>query len=363
MKILYCITRSTWGGAQAHVFGLIEDQRARGNEVTLVVGEQGELSKRVKEKINGVDIIELRSLKRAVNPMMDIVCIFELRKILKRQQPDIVHLHSSKAGTVGRLASWGLASKIVYTVHGWAFTEGVGEIRRIIFSTIEKRLAPLTDKILLVSKYDMNLGIKYGVIKKIDSVQVIYNGVALRDNIEHYYTGEGTTFNVVMTARFADPKQQKLLIKALSLTSNVNLTLVGDGPQMQDAVRYSEELNISKRIEFVGFKKDVFPYLVSADVFALISLHEGLPISIIEAMQAGLPIIASNVGGIGELVDDKNGLLVSNNVNDIKDAINLMKNKSTRKSMGLNSVRRFRLLFELQKEVDSVNNVYKELWL
>ncbi|OYS46978.1 hypothetical protein CBF87_05095 [Limosilactobacillus reuteri] len=111
MKILYCITSSSWGGAQLHVLELCADQLARGNEVTFIVGNKGPLLDKVKQ-LKGVKVILLPSLVREISPTNDIKAIVELRKIIKSESPDIVHLHSSKAGVIGRLSSIGLRKKL-----------------------------------------------------------------------------------------------------------------------------------------------------------------------------------------------------------------------------------------------------------
>ena len=126
MKILYCITSASWGGAQLHVLELCADQLKRGNEVIFIVGNEGPLLDKVK-KLKGLKIIFLPSLVREINPINDMKAIIELRKIIKKESPDIIHLHSSKAGVVGRIAAIGLRKrvKVIFTVHGWAFTDGV----------------------------------------------------------------------------------------------------------------------------------------------------------------------------------------------------------------------------------------------
>lgn len=103
MKIMYCITRSNWGGAQAHVFELIKDQINRGNEVSLVIGEKGDLFNRVAE-LEQVHLIYFPYLQRSLNLRLDVQAIFKLHRLIKKISPDILHLHSSKAGAIGRLA-------------------------------------------------------------------------------------------------------------------------------------------------------------------------------------------------------------------------------------------------------------------
>ena len=176
MKIMYCITSSSWGGAQLHVLELCQNQMKRGNKVIFLVGNNGPLLEKVR-RIKGVRVILLPSLVREISFVKDITAVIKLRKIIKRERPDIVHLHSSKAGTLGRIASIGLNCKVIFTVHGWAFTEGVNsKIKKFIYRTIEKSVSRFTDLFICVSEYDRNLGMERGVLNPNSHVAVIHNG-------------------------------------------------------------------------------------------------------------------------------------------------------------------------------------------
>lgn len=361
MKILYCITSGNWGGAQEHLFQLVKNESQNGNSIFLIMGNKGELYKRILGTHN-VKIIILSELERSLNIFKDIRCIMSLRKLIKKIDPDIVHLHSSKAGAVGRIASFGLNCKVIFTVHGWAFTEGVTTWKRKFYVIIERLLYKLTDEVICVSNYDYQLGIKERVLKKEGKGIVIHNGIDTGVDFNNSKIISSDQFVIVMVARFDIPKRQDILIRAISLLGdNVHLILIGDGPRLELSKKLSLKLGVSNKVDFLGFQRDVGKYLKDANVFALISDYEGLPISIIEAMKFGLPIIASNVGGVPELVK-LNGILVNNQVNEVCDSLNYLSTQHMlAKKMGDISYNLFQNEFTLHKQLILTHKIYVEL--
>ncbi len=361
---MYCITSSSWGGAQLHVLELCRDQVRRGNDVILIVGNKGPLLKRVKE-IEQVKVIVLPTLVRQISPLNDFKTIFRLRKLVKKEHPDIMHLHSSKAGVLGRLACFGLhnQTKVVFTVHGWAFTDGVPHNKQIVYRLVERTVNKLADLFICVSRCDQHIGQRDKVLSSNTKSVVIYNGSPNPNSKLINHTAH-KPLKLVMVARFSPQKNQKLLIEALKKINpnSYQLTFVGDGETLIDCKRLVEQLSLSNSINFVGFKKDVGPYLVNNDVYILTTHYEGLPISIIEAMSYGLPIIASDVGGNSELVTNNvNGYLV-NNVNELVNSIlRLISNPDRVKDMGKKSRVMFQKKFTLNKSIEGINMAYEKL--
>ena len=360
---MYCITSSSWGGAQLHVLELCQDQLKRGNEVVFLVGNKGPLLEKVK-KLKGVRTILLPTLVRELSLFNDLKAIVDLRRIIKRERPDVLHLHSSKAGTIGRLASIGLNCKVVFTVHGWAFTEGIeSNIKKLVYRIIEKSVSRFTDLFVCVSEYDKDLGIKEGVLSSKTPVIVIHNGSPMPNEKDVNFSVH-SPIKLVMIARFSPQKNQEGLIKAVKgLPKNkYQLTFVGDGPTLDFCKQLVKKLKLEENIKFVGFKDDVTRYLVTNDVYLLITHYEGLPISIIEAMSYGMPIIASDVGGNSELVvDNKNGFLV-NTTNDVTVAItHMIKSPNQIKKFGKLSYQKYKEAFTIQKNMDCVNKAYKKV--
>ncbi|MCT3200131.1 glycosyltransferase family 4 protein [Limosilactobacillus reuteri] len=363
-KILYFITTSNWGGAANHVYELCRYEVQQGNRVYLIVGSKGELYDRVK-KLN-VHVLVVDSVKRNISPFNDIKSIFKIRKIIKKINPDIIHLHSSKAGVIGRLACYKLKNvQVIFTVHGWSFTDGIpSKMKKNLYKIIEKCVAPLTDYFICVSEYDKNLGLRDNILKhKENNYSVIHNGTRISQR-KRVLDNRNNKLNLIMTARFSSQKNQRALIKAVSnLDQNkYKLSFIGNGPTEKECKNLCKELNLTTSVDFLGFKDNVGDYLDKNDIFVLSSYYEGLPISIIEAMAHGLPVIASNVGGNSELVENKiNGFLVNDEdelLNSIKFFIN---NPQKIREMGKKSKDIYMNEFTLEKNLKSIDSIYNKL--
>jgi len=361
MKILYCITRSDWGGAQAHLFDLVKEMTSLGHICEVAIGENGELSQRLNEI--GIKVHLLNSLIHEIHPIKDVKGTFELYHLIKEVDPDFIHLHSTKAGWIGRISGLFIKKKVIFTVHGWCFTEGATGVRKTLGRFIEKALVPITDKIICVSEYDKQLALRLSVGSS-ESLTLIYNGVS---HIEKANQGHFTDqkIKVMMTARFAEPKDQETVIRAFEhIEKEFELYLVGDGPNLESCVSLTKELQLNDQIHFLGSRSDVRMLLQEMDIFILSSSYEGLPISIIEAMSVGLPIIASDVGGVSELVKEgENGYLFE--PRDIKHLSNLIKglaDKEERSKLGKESLRIYEETFTLETCVSGVLNIYKRLY-
>lgn len=365
MKILYCITSSSWGGAQLHVLELCADQLARGNEVTFIVGNKGPLLDKVKQ-LKGIKVILLPSLVREISPTNDIKAIVELRKIIKSESPDIVHLHSSKAGVIGRLSSIGLRKKIkvIFTVHGWAFTDGVSSrLKKSLYRIIEKSVRHFTDLFICVSYYDEKIGKRDKVLDSTSNVKVIHNGSTTPSEQSINYSVH-MPLRLVMIARFSPQKDQETLINAVTKLpkDSYKLTFVGDGETLQTNKELVSKYGLNHNIKFAGFKDDISDELINNDVYILSTHYEGLPISIIEAMSYGLPILATNVGGNSEMLENNiNGFLFTSK-DELAEKLNyLINNPETVKKMGQESYRIFSDEYSLSQCLTKINNSYLEL--
>lgn len=319
MKILYVITKADEiGGAQTHVRDLASKFQDDGNEVIVIVGENGIFTEQLKEK--KIKFIIVDKLQRNISPLKDILCALKLRKIIKKISPDIVTLHSSKAGILGRLALIFTSIPVIFTAHGWAFTDGISWKKKYFYILIEKIFTYLTDHIIVVSNNDKELAIKYKVVPASKQI-VIHNGIPdiLDSSLLEEKQKESkniSPISLISIARFSKQKDHKTLLYALKEISDKNwhLKLVGKGPLLEEVKLLSKELNINDKIEFCGERDDIEFLLSKSDIFILSTNWEGLPISIIEAMRASLPIVATNVGGIKELIiDNENGYLIERN--------------------------------------------------
>ncbi|MDK9867002.1 glycosyltransferase family 4 protein [Staphylococcus sp. IPLA37010] len=323
MKILYCITKADTGGAQTHLIQLA-NYFAKKNDVYVIVGNNGPMLDKLSEKIK---VIVLNDLVGPISLNHDILAIKKIAKLINSIKPDIIHYHSSKAGTVGRLAykfSKVKSSFIIFTAHSWAFTEGIGLFKKLLYRNIEKIMLNITDKVICVSKFDENLALKYNF--NANKLVMIHNGVNIESNLmktkNEKNNGEDRIIKFVMLARFSYPKMQSEVIQAVYLLKNITsknfeVNFIGDGEFLVENQALVDSLNLNDEIKFLGDVNNASNLLVNYDVFILMSKHEGLPISIIEAMANRLPIIASNVGGVEELIEDNGSLLKKNSAEEL----------------------------------------------
>jgi glycosyltransferase involved in cell wall biosynthesis len=369
MKILQIVTLGdSIGGAQIHVLDLAISLHERGHDVHVLTGTLGELNERLTKA--GVSNGQLPTMRREIHPIDDIRCFFELRRFIHQFKPDIVASHSSKAGIIVRLVCFFLKIPNTFTVHGWSFEANASKFNQKMYFVIEKIMGFFSCKLITVAHTGYDLGIKHRIVPQIKLVTVL-NGV--RDFAQNLpkkvadTEGLSRPIELVMSARFQSQKDHETLIKALIPLKNVPfyLQLLGDGTETLERIQTLVSHNdLTQKVAFVGFTTNVLNYLQHADICVLISHSEGLPLSILEAMSLGLPILASNVGGISKQVENGyNGYLVErNDVEDLTEKIKLLMNNSTlRREMGNNSRAFYEKEFKLEKMVDKTLAVYQSI--
>ncbi len=310
IKLLLLVTKPEIGGAQRYVHSLATHLPRESFEVTVACGENGEwLTSQLKSA--GVKVVVLPALIRGISLTQDMRALLQVWRLIRNERFNLVHLNSSKAAIVGRLAAALADVPTVFTVHGWPFSEGVPRSRRMLALLVEKMFAPLTSQIICVSEYDHLLALRHHVAPA-DRLQVVHNGIedlSFDRLAEPTYEGP---VRIVMVARFAPQKDFETLIRAASLLEGAfELILVGDGPLYDECRALARSLGLAARVRFLGLQENVPEILACTHIAVLSSNWEGLPITILESMRAGLPVVATDVGGIPELVEDKqNGYLV-----------------------------------------------------
>ena len=405
MKILQIITLGdSIGGAQIHVLDLAGQLQAQGHDVHVWTGTVGEFNERLS--IAGIHNQRVPTLTRSINPVRDLRCFFELRRMIKAFKPDVVAAHSSKAGIIVRLVCASLGVPNTFTIHGWSFGLNASKLNDGVFLIVEKIMGFFTCRIIAVAETSYEMGLKHRIVTS-EKMITIHNGVRdFRENkalksentegsfvestneelafntrdfaqnqsfsknkigIETVELAELQPFRMVMPARFQAPKDHETLIKALIPLKNLNweLQLLGDGTETLDRVKKMvAESELTDKISFGGYVEEIEKYLAESELCILISHSEGFPLSILEAMSLSLPIIASNVGGISEqVIDGYNGYLIQrNDVNSLTDKIeSLMKNPCLRRKMGDNSRTFYEKEFKLDKMVDKTLAVYQSI--
>lgn len=301
MRIAYIITKSApIGGAQIHVRDLAIHLKSHGHDIHVVVGDTGLFTEQLLA--HGVRVHHLPLLCREISPVRDVLCLWRMTRLLGDIRPDMVSTHSSKAGWIGRLAAWFQHIPVLFTAHGWAFTDGVPAIPKAIYLRAEKMAAPLATRILTVSENDHQLAIRHAVGDP-GKLLTVHNGMpAITPDL--FARPACSPPRLVMTARFDEPKDHLLLLDALSGLKDMawSLDLIGDGSRMGIAQDRVQTLGLADRVTFWGTRDDVAEILARGQLFVLPTKWEGFPRSILEAMRAGLPVIASDVGGVREAV-------------------------------------------------------------
>ena len=360
IKLLYIITQSVLGGAQANVYDLIANF-SKDNEVHLATGDSGPLTENVIEL--GVTVHILPNLTRNIQLFGDFNAVKKCISLIHQIKPDIIHAHSSKAGVVARVAGWICKVPVVFTAHGWGFTPGTPNKRRIVALIAEKLLAPLTAKLICVSENDRQLALSLGVGSKNSLVTVRYGigniPVSLADPARN-------PARLIMVARFNEQKDQATLLKAISQLNDhsIHLDLVGSGPSWESCKDLAKSLAIEDQVSFLGDRRDVPDLLAQFQIFILSTNYEGLPISILEAMRSGLPVVATSVNGIPEEVEHgKTGLLVPrHDVQALADALQtLIQSPEIRQQMGKAGRQKFEQEFTVDRMIAETKAIYEQV--
>lgn len=328
-KVLYFITRMDQGGAQASVLMTVKNLNKQQFEPFLATGKGGRLDGKIKaDKEHVFFISALRHDIHIKYFFHDIIAFLQIGRILRKVKPDIIHTNAPKAGVLGRIAArifWRKA-KVVHTFHGLGFAKEQGEKQFKFFVAVEKFCAKLTDVLVFVSRKNADEAKALGIVK----------------NVRTELIRAGINFNPILPLKF-DPVAKKASLKipanakvvlalsnfkplknpvhfvlaaykVLSQMKNVYFIFTGEGPLKKTAENLAQNLSIEKQVLFPGWRNDPLELLAISDVFASVSLREGLPMSLLEAMAMRVPAVCYNVDGISEIItNNKTGFLVPTN--------------------------------------------------
>jgi glycosyltransferase involved in cell wall biosynthesis len=365
MRIAYVVTRADEiGGAQAHVRDLASAMHGAGHEVTVLAGMEGALFDQLAERKVPFQLVP--DLVRPIAFRRDVAAVRQLKALIRALRPDVITTHSSKAGWLGRLAARQLRIPVIFTAHGWAFTEGVPRAQRSVYAMAERLMSPLADQIITVSSYDRELALEHRIAPA-DKITCIHNGV--RDLLEPgaaLRTPAPGPVRIAMLGRFVAQKDHASLLKALATLRPEEwlLDLAGDGPGQAGIEALAAELGVAHRVRFLGHSDDIAGLLRRSDVLALISHWEGLPYSILEAMSLGLPVIASDVGGVSEaVVDGESGRLVPRgDVAGLQAALaELISHPELRRRLGTAGRRRYEAAFRFERMFSDTLALYERV--
>ena len=322
-SILYIITKSVWGGATRYVYDLAVNLNNE-FEVSVAAGGQDKFAQRIQQA--NLPYYQIKNFQRSVNPFKDFFAFFEILKLLFRLKPDIVHVNSSKAGGLVGLAAWCYRFisrrkiRLVFTAHGWAFNEDRSGWQIWLIKLLSKLTVLFYDKIICVSEYDRQIAIK-NRIAPVNKLVAIHNGIDIesisflpKEEAQKKLLGKTSPLVIGTIAEWTKNKGLVYLLEAVNILLGAKLpkgalllkfdvVLIGSGenPDKEKIERFIEKHEL-KNVHLIEWLDNAANYLKAFDIFVLPSVKEGLPYAILEAMAAQVPIVATNVGGVSEML-------------------------------------------------------------
>lgn len=320
IKIIRIIARLNIGGPAIHTVLLTASLDKNQFASWLVCGAvdkaEGDMSYYARER--NVEPYFIPELTRRINPLKDLTAFFKLYNFICHIKPDIIHTHTAKAGGIGRAAgilynllhlSGNKKIKLVHTFHGHVFEGYFNKVATLVFVRIERFLARFTDIIITVSdslKGELiSLGIGEG-----DKVRVVPLGFEL-DRFLNIPFLDREPSHIGIVGRLVPIKNHRLFLDAAAKFlrqenfADVRFSIIGDGELRRELEDYARKLGIAGRVYFLGWRKDLVEVYSGLDVVCLTSLNEGTPVSLIEAMASGCPVVATDVGGVRDLLGEE----------------------------------------------------------
>ncbi len=385
IKILRIISRLNIGGPAIHTIVLSHELDKMGYQTVLVKGsegiKEGNMMTLAKEK--NVNPILISELKREIDLKNDLKAFYKIYKLIKSERPDIVHTHTAKAGAIGRIAAWlARVPVIIHTFHGHVLEGYFGRLKTWIFIIIERILARLTDSIITLSEGLKNelVHMKIASFKKISVIPLgleldRFINPDIRKNTFKISLGiSENTLLVGIVGRLVPIKGHRVFLEAvrkimglrldISDLQPVKFIVIGDGELRSELEKYTDELGIREHVIFTGFRSDLPDIYADTDIIVLSSYNEGTPVSLIEAMTAGVPIVATKVGGVSDLIHDNvTGLLVPAGDADALAAgiIRLLDDHALRKQMGANAQKTVYPKYDVSNLVKNMDELYNIL--
>ncbi len=307
MKILYGITKSNFGGAQRYVFDLAVEMKRRGHEVVILCGGDGSLVQKLEKE--GIRVITIPGFGRDIDLIGDASRLWFIIKTIWEEKPDVFHINSAKMGGAGIFTGRLLGiKKIIFTSHGWAFNEPRPRWQKTLIKIFTWVTILLAHQTICVSEGTKKNVEEWLFVK--NKLVVIHNGISGFDLARR----EDETFTVGIITELHRIKGLDLLLTAWSKfikKHQARLIIIGEGEEEQNLKNMAKNLGISDSVIFKGFVDNARSLLASFDIFCLSSRSEAMPYVLLEAGLAGLPVIATVVGGIPEVIENGiNGVLI-----------------------------------------------------
>ena len=387
VRVVRIITRLNVGGPSIQAITLSERLAARGFETLLVHGQLGAGEGDMRYLVaHDTQTRFLPALRRPVAPAHDAIALAQILGILRRARPQIVHTHMAKAGTLGRLAAAmynrtvdrHARTRIVHTYHGHVL-EGYfsGPVTKA-YTAVERQLARISDAIVAISPAIQRELVSEHRIGRPEQYRVIPLGFNLRALAEiadadrqraRAALGIGAGGRVVSTVgRLTAIKQHGLFLEAAALIAarepSTVFLIAGDGELRGELEEHTRALGLETRVTFLGWRRDLTTIYAASDVFLLTSRNEGTPVAIIESLAAGVPVVSTDVGGVGDVIGSEGlGLLApSGDARALADRVlELLADPARRRSMGARARESVTRRYTLDRLVDDVERLYRDL--
>lgn len=372
-RVLFVITQSEFGGAQRFLYNFLSRLDKTKYEIKIAIGDTG--NKEFIRSIRDINIplIELKYLVRNISLIKDMAAVFELRKLIKNFCPDTIFLNSSKAGFVGSLAANCLLHtvrpKVIYRIGGWTFNDPWPKWKRWLWIALERLSARWKDFIIVNNRHDLEQANKLKIRPR-KNILLVHNGLDIyktellpkeeaRMKLKIFRDQKviGTIANLYPS------KGLKYLIEASEYFKNnddIVFIVIGDGQEKGELEEFIEQKGLKKKILLLGQIPEARKLLNTFDIFVLPSVKEGFPWVVIEAMAAKLPVIATRVGAVPEIIENmKNGLIVEPaRPEQIAGKIQeLLNNDRLRQELGIQAHQTVLFKFELDKMVKKIEEL------
>jgi glycosyltransferase involved in cell wall biosynthesis len=381
IRVLRVIARLNVGGPALHVTYLARGLADRGYETTLVAGDvgRGEASMSFVAEQAGVDVVSLPGLSRELSPVRDALAALRLARLIRKVRPDVVHTHTAKAGAVGRAATLIACTRrpvVVHTFHGHVLRGYFGTGGTLVFRAIETILARASDRLVAVSPEvrDELVGLHVAPAEKFTVMRL---GIELEPRV--HFDGDpvevrrrhGIRPEKFVVGWFGRMTAVKRTDDLLTMLAGVRergidalLLLVGDGDDRERLEQRAHDLGLARSCLFLGYQEDVAPWYAICDAVVLTSASEGTPVTIIEALAAGRPVVATRVGGVPDVVDEgETGFLVRpGDTHALAERLEILqRNPERRRTMGELGRERVLQRYAVERLVNDVDGLYREL--
>lgn len=386
-RVLFVITQSELGGAQRFLLNLVKNLDKEKYEPAVALGKDGNFEVVGDLEKMGVPVTKLKHARRGISLLHDFLTIFEIRNLIRKINPDVLFLNSSKTSIWGPLAVYFPSTlkptpRIIYRIGGWSFNDPQPKVMSWLWTVLERLFAKYKDIIIVNNKHDFEQAQKLK-IKPRESLKLIYNGIDLKKLdflekdeakiklFEKLASKPGNflraDFIIGTIANFYKTKGLEYLIEAIGILKfkfkilNFHLVIIGDGEEKSRLESRIKELKLENTITLAGKLPDAYKYLKAFDIFVLPSVKEGFPWAILEAMAAKLPIVATTVGAIPEIIENgKNGLTApSKNPKALAETVKtLFNSEKMRQEFSIQAHQTVLFKFELEKMVKQIEALF-----